>query len=290
MGSIPASQMRVVAAAMLFSTGGAAIKACALTGAQVACFRSGIAALALLAMMSEARRRWTAPTLFIGTAYAVTMILFVIANKLTTAAATIFLQSTAPLYLLLLGPWILREPVRRGDLYVMAVLAVGMALFFIGVDEPAATAPRPLAGNIAGAVTGLTWAITVTGLRWVARGRQAARAGSVATIVLAGNVLACIMTLPAALPLSDIRLLDIGLLVYLGVFQIGLAYVFLTTGIRRVGALEASLLLLVEPAFSPIWAWLVHGETPGPWAIAGGVLIFTATITRAFSDRRSRPV
>jgi DME family drug/metabolite transporter len=73
---------------------------------------------------------------------------------------------------------------------------------------------------------------------------------------------------------------------YLGVFQIGAAYLLLTAGVRHVTALEASVLLLLEPALNPVWAWLVHGETPGPWAIAGGILILGATILRTVADTR----
>jgi drug/metabolite transporter (DMT)-like permease len=109
-------RLLVLSAALLFSTGGAAIKATALTGWQVASFRSGIAAVVLLLCMPAWRRVWHPRTLAVGAAYAATMILFVLANKLTTATNTIFLQYTAPLYLLLLAPWLLREPVRLSDL------------------------------------------------------------------------------------------------------------------------------------------------------------------------------
>src|SRR3989442_11806346 len=99
------ARLRVIAAALLFSIGGAGIKACALTSWQVAGFRSGIAALVLFLLLPDSRRGWTRRTALVGASYAATMILFVLANKLTTSANTIFLQSTAPLYILLLGPW-----------------------------------------------------------------------------------------------------------------------------------------------------------------------------------------
>ena len=111
------ARVQVLAAAALFSTGGAAIKAAGgMSGWQVASFRSGIAALALVALLPEARRGWRPATWLVGVGYAATMILFVLSTKLTTAANAIFLQSTAPLYLILLGPWLLREPLRGRDL------------------------------------------------------------------------------------------------------------------------------------------------------------------------------
>ena len=274
-------------AAALFSTGGAAIKAWALSGWQVACLRSGVAAVAVLLLLPAARRGWTRHTAAVGGVYAATLILFVLANKLTTAASTIFLQSTAPLYLLLLGPWILREPVRRRDLGFMAALALGMSMFFVGTDPARATAPHPLAGNILGAASGLSYAVTVTGLRWAARKDSLERGGatgSAAAVVLAGNAMTFLACLPMSLPFAGVRPIDVAVLGYLGVFQIALAYALLTRGMQQVPALEAALLLLVEPILNPVWAWIVQGETVGPWSLAGGLVILAATALRTWIE------
>src|SRR3954469_11505477 len=77
------SRLKVLAAAALFSSGGAAIKAVHLTGWQVASWRSAIAGLALFVLVRETRRRPSLRVLGVGVAYAATMILFVLANKLT---------------------------------------------------------------------------------------------------------------------------------------------------------------------------------------------------------------
>lgn len=106
------SRLWLIAAAVLFSTGGAAIKAAHLTSWQIASFRSGVAALALLALLPGSRRGWSGRVIVVGAAYASMMILFVLATRTTTAANAIFLQSTAPLYLILLG---LRRIPRRGE-------------------------------------------------------------------------------------------------------------------------------------------------------------------------------
>ncbi|MCP5120708.1 MAG: EamA family transporter, partial [bacterium] len=113
------SRIQLVVTAVLFSTGGAVIKATTLTGWQVACFRSGTAAVAVLLLIPAARRHWSPRTVSVGLAYAATMVLYVTSNKLTTAANAIFLQSTAPLYLLLLAPWLLKEKIRRADVLLM---------------------------------------------------------------------------------------------------------------------------------------------------------------------------
>src|ERR1700674_5740454 len=118
------NRLLLVASALLFSTGGAAIKAATLTGWQVASFRSAVAALALLAGVPEARRGWSGGMMPVAAEYAAPLLVFVLAPRRTTPANAIFLQSTAPLYVLLRAPWLLREPVRRRDLvYVMAVAA-----------------------------------------------------------------------------------------------------------------------------------------------------------------------
>jgi drug/metabolite transporter (DMT)-like permease len=280
------SRLAILAAAILFSTGGAAIKATQLTGWQVASFRSGVAAVAVLLMLPAARRGFSWLAAGVGVVYAATMILFVLANKLTTAASTIFLQATAPIYLVLLGPTILKEPIRRRELVFMVALGAGLALFFVGNETGSVTAPDPFKGNVLAAMSGLCWALAVTGLRFMGKQRGAAQ-GSAAAVVL-GNVIACLFCLPRALPVVSFRPADVAIVVALGVLQIGLAYVLLNYGLRHVGALEASLLLLAEPVLNPLWAWLVHGEQPSAWTLAGGAVIVVATLWKTLASRDAR--
>lgn len=280
-GSLAGARLQVVGAAVLFSTGGAAIKWCSLTGWQVAGLRSAIAFVTIVVLVPGARRRWTLRTWLVGVAYAGMLILYVLANKLTTAADTIFLQDTAPLYVLLLGPLLLGERFRRSDLWIMLTMGTGMVLFFVGAQPTFATAPDPVRGNALAACAGLFWALTILGLRWLARDGDS---GASAAAAACGNLIASLATLPPALPLTAVSAADAGSIVYLGLVQVGLAYVLLTRGMRRIPALETSLLLLVEPVLNPVWAWLVHGETPGRWAILGGILILGATVWRTLES------
>ena len=281
------ARSKLLLAAVLFSTGGAAIKATSLAGWQVACLRSGIAAVVLLLLAPGARRGWTWRTTLVGFSYAATMILFVLANKLTTSANTIFLQAMAPLYILILGPVLLREPVHRRDLGFILAMGAGLSFFFIGNEAPAATAPDPVRGNVFAALSGLCWAFTVCGLRWLGNDE---RNGSGIAAAVSGNVIACLIALPFALPIVNASAVDWAVIGYLGVFQIALAYVFVTGAMRRVTALEASVLLLVEPALNPVWAWLVHGERPRNWALLGAVIIFGATMYRTWRESRRATV
>ena len=308
-------RLYILGAAVLFSTGGAAIKACALTGWQVAAFRSAVAALTLLVVLPASRRAWDRRTLLVGCSYAATLVLFVLANKLTTAANTIFLQSTAPLYVLLLGRVWLGERAGRRDLGFMVLIAAGLALFFIGTEPVRASAPNPWLGNVLAATAGVTWGLTLLGLRSAGRrtaagtadARGAARgtdADGAADLglgaVVVGNIVACVVCLPFALDptlagttaagaatgFGQPR--DLLLIAYLGVVQVGLAYVLLTRGFRRVPALEGSLLILLEPGLNPIWAWLLQHEVPSTTALLGGAAILGATVARA-SRAAQRP-
>ena len=282
----PRARFQLAAAAVLFSTGGAAIKAAAFTGWQVASFRSGVAALAILFMWPPARRGWSVRAVLVGFTYAACLTLFVLANRLTTAANTIFLQSTAPLYLLVLGPWLLKEPTRRQDLVFMAAVGLGLALFFVSAETPMATAPDPMKGNLLALASGFFWALTVCGLRWM--GAAGGEHGSPVAAVVSGNLTAFLIALPMALPLGPHAPVDWAVIVYLGVFQIALAYVFVTSALRHIPALEASLILLIEPVLNPVWAWLIQGERPGAWAVLGGAIILGATTLKGWLDARAQ--
>jgi drug/metabolite transporter (DMT)-like permease len=276
-------RLLLIAAALLFSTGGAAIKSAHLAAWQIACFRSGIAAVVLLAVIPGARGRWTWRIAPVAGAYAATLLLFVLANRLTTSANAIYLQATAPFYVLLLGPLLLHEPIRRSDLLYVAAVGAGMILVFTGAGPVAATAPDPMCGNVLALASGVTYALMLIGLRWLGRFDHSGDIG-VATVA-AGNLLAFVIALAPALPVRALHFADAAVLLYLGVAQVGLAYWCLTRGIRHVPAFEAVTTLQIEVALNPVWAWFVHSERPGARPLAGGALIVCATLLNAGRQR-----
>jgi DME family drug/metabolite transporter len=275
------ARLALLTTALLFSTGGAAVKACSLGSWQIAALRSAFAVVALLVALPSARTRWTPAAVAVGAAQATTMLLFVSATKLTTAANAIFLQSTAPLYVLLLAPLLLGEPVRRTDVVFLLAFAAGLLTIFFGDAPVTTTAPDPRLGNWLATASGVSWALTVVGFRWNARDGS-----TFGATLLAGNVMVALVGLPKALPVTGATTTDWAIVAGLGVFQIGLAYLLLSVGMRDVPALEASLLMLVEPVLNPLWTWLVHGERVGPATLAGGAIVLVATAVKTVSDPR----
>jgi drug/metabolite transporter (DMT)-like permease len=261
------SRLAILAAAVLWSTGGAAIKLCNLSAWQIAGGRSLVAGLFLLLTLREARRRPDRTTLAVALAYAGTVVLFVLANKLTTSANAIFLQDTAPGWVLLLSPWLLRENPTRGEILSLPVYAIGLALFFL--DE---LSPGQVVGNVVALASGVSFALCIVGLRHAGSRGPAA--------LLWGNAIGVVVTAPLWFSGPTPSPLDLGLIAYLGVFQLGLAYLLFARGLAHTPAVEASLLALLEPVLNPIWALLFAGEVPGPWAIAGGAIILAATAWR----------
>jgi drug/metabolite transporter (DMT)-like permease len=215
-----------------------------------------LAAVFLFLAFRAARVRPTASLLGAAAAYAGTVLLFSIANKLTTSANAIFIQDTAPLWVVLLSPLLLHERPTRGELLSIPVYGLGLALFFL--DE---LSPGQLAGNFVALASGVCFALCIVTLR---------RIGDAAVAAIAwGNVLAALVALPmwTTGPAPEAR--DLAILLYLGVFQLGAAYALFARGVQHTPAVEASLLVLLEPVLNPIWAFFLAGERPGPWAIAG---------------------
>ncbi len=284
-GGAVAARLQIVLVAALFSTGGAVVKAAALDGWQVAGLRSLVAAITLLLFMPGARRRWNPRALAVGLAYGGMLVGFVLSSKLTTAANTVFLAATAPLYVALLAPWLLGERWRRQDLLYMLVIAAGLVLCLTDSEARYATAPAPVAGNLLAIATGFFYALTVLGLRWLAR--EGGDESDAPAALVSGNLMAFVACLPAALPMSTPAPRDLGIVLFLGSIQIGLAYILLTAAIRRVPALEASLLLMLEPVLNSLLTWAVHGEVPGTWVLVGAALILGATALKAVLEPRA---
>lgn len=265
----------LLSAAVLWSTAGAAIKHCSLSGWQISGGRSLVAALVLFGLFPSTRKKPTKPVVLVALAYAATVTLFVIANKLTTAANAIFIQDAAPLYVLLLSPFLLGERASRSELLSVPVYLLGISLFFAEDLEAGHGA-----GNLVALASGVAFALCIMGLRHV-RGDRAVSATAL------GNLIAFLVCFPFAAGGPSPSAPDIGIVLFLGVFQLAMAYTLFAKGLRSVPVVEASLLVLLEPILSSVWAFLFANETPGPYALTGGAIILAATLYRTFAARPS---
>jgi drug/metabolite transporter, DME family len=266
----------VAAAALLWSSGGLAIKLVPLSAFGVAFWRSFVSAIFLLIVFRPSRARWRHASPSTVVVYALMILTFVSATKMTTAANAIFLQYTGPLYVLAIAPFLLRERFRRADAVALGVALAGMSLFFVGRLDPGA-----LAGNLVAVVSGLFFGLTILLLR-----RDAS--GDALPSVIAGNLLAAALALPLARGHLALDGRGILLVVFLGVVQMGISYVLFVRGLTVVPAAEASLIGMLEPMFNPLWAFLGLGERPSAWALLGGAIVLLAVAGRTIVGARMR--
>ena len=270
----------VLAAALLWSTGSLFIKSTPLGALELSFGRSLLAALTVAVLTRREGFRLNFMTLVASVLYAALLVLFVFANKLTTAANAIFLQYTAPVYVLILEPLVFKERFRRADLFVVAACVCGMSLFFVGRLRP-----EDVAGNLTALGSGLCFALFLLLLRHQ-RGGESNRASS----VIYGNLIICLVTLPAfARVAGTLTMKDVLIVSYLGVFQIGLAYTLFTLGIARgVRSLDAGVVGYIEPMLNPIWVFLFLGERPSKWAVVGGSIIIAAVLAHTIGLARAK--
>ncbi len=254
----------IVVAALLWSTGGIGIKAVIDPPLKVTFYRSIFAAVTLfLLFRKDVRLRWSPAFLAAIVSYGVCLTSFVIATKWTTAANAIFLQYAGVVWVLLLSPLVLREPMRRRDVIAIVVALGGMALFFVGKFEA-----RGMAGNAMALLSSFFFAALILSLR---REHDASRAA-----VTWGNVFIALALIPAVAGDFALTPKSVGALLFLGVFQIGFAYAAFVKGLKYVTATEASLTGMIEPVANPVWVLLFLGERPSAYAIGGAAIVLAA--------------
>ena len=260
----------VLAAAILWSTGGLFIKWTSLSGLELSFGRSLLAAITVAIFTRHEGFGLNRVTALASVLYAALLLLFVLATKETTAANAIFLQYTAPVYLLILEPLFYKEKFRRRDLITVTACVIGMSLFFVGKLRP-----QDVTGNLLALASGFCFACYFLLLRH-AKSRAVNRASS----VIYGNLLVVLIAAPAGLKaLPQMNAHDALSVLYLGVVQIGLAYTLFTVAMARgVRSLDAGIVGYVEPVLNPIWVFLVLGERPTQWALIGGGIIVAAVV------------
>ncbi|MGI8813411.1 MAG: DMT family transporter [Pyrinomonadaceae bacterium] len=271
----------VLIAVFIWSTGGVLIKLTSLDAYQVTFFRSLLAAVTVLAITY--RKSGIKIDLFgIATSiiYALLLFLFVWATKKTTAANAIFLQYTAPIYILILGPFVIGEQFHFRDLLAVVFCIGGMSLFFVGqlqIDD--------YQGNIAALFSGVFLGLYILFLR-----HPRAQRLNPAVAVIYGNLLLAALTLPSGISaLATISLSDVFYVSFLGIIQIGIAYLLFIKGVRGgTRPLDASLIGFIEPLLNPVWVYIFYHERPSEWAILGGAVIIATVAVHAIMGEKGK--
>lgn len=261
------SVLYLIATAVLWSLGGVLIKWVSLSALAIAGLRSLIA-FAFIMIAFRPKLKISPIKVIGGFAYAAVVILFVSANKLTTAANAILLQYTAPIYVAILGHWFLKEKITRTDWISIIMVFCGMVLFFL--DK---LSTGDMLGNIVAILSGVAFA-------WLVLLMRKQKNESPLDSVIWGNLITAIICIPFYFGQSINTQSWIGLLL-LGIVQLGISYVLYAYAIRHVSAIEGILIPVIEPILNPIWVLIFLGETPGYWAIIGGIIVIGSLTYRS---------
>ena len=275
----------VVIGVLLWSTGGLFIKITSVSGYEVNLGRCFFAAITIALLTKFKALKADKFTMLASTFYVGALSFFAIANKKTTAANAIFLQYTAPIYILIFAPIILREKFRVSDLFTVVICLAGMVLFFIdSTPNNNLSSESQFIGNILGLCSGVCLAGYILLLRHPKALQQ-----NPASSVFYGNIFAILVMIPFVVSNpSQWHLNDLLAVVFLGVFQIGVAYFLFTYGVTHgVRSLDASIIGFIEPLLNPVWVFLFIGEKPSNWALLGGVIIISAIIMHTIKGRNA---
>lgn len=267
--------------AFLWSSSGLFIKILTLNAYQISFYRSLIAAVTLLIISygkhKTVKFEFDKLTVLASLFYAGILIFFVIANKLTTSANAIFLQFTAPIYLLFLEPFFLKTKFRRKDLITIIICISGMALFFMGRLEIG-----NIYGNLIAIAAGICFAMFSLFVKWK---KTLGNENTIISIIY-GNILVGIICFPLIFNEIAISSTQLYVLLYMGVVQIGISYFIFNIGIKYVSATESMIIGMLEAIFNPIWVFFGVGEVPAPTAVIGGMIIFAAILIHNFLPLR----
>lgn len=278
-GKIPPT-LFVFIAALLWSTGGLFIKASTLSASQVSFGRCAFAAITIALVTRRTGFKLNLMTGVTAVIYAIVLLLFVMATKMTTSANAIFLQYTAPIYVMILEPVVYKEKFKPKDLVTVIFCLGGMSLFFMGRLNA-----QDLTGNVIAIICGAFFGILMLLLR-----ASSMREVNPASSAFYGNILLALFTLPSfAGAIGAIGWRDLAIISYLGIFQLGLSYILFTMGLARgLRSVDAAIICYIEPVLNPLWVFLVLGERPSAWAMVGGMLILITVFVHSVRNARAK--
>lgn len=260
---------------LLWSLAGVLIKSIPWPPLAIAGLRSGLAALTMLVYLKRPTFTWSKYQIGASIAYAATVTLFVIANKLTTAGNAILLQYTAPVYVALMSYSFLGERSTKVDWSAIIFMLSGLVLFFL--DD---LTTEGYLGNVCAIAAGVAFAVFTVFLR---KQKNASPGES----ILLGNILTLIIGLPAIVTSVTWEIQPWIFTVILGIFQLGIPYILFTIAIKHVSALDAIIYPTIEPIINPVLVYVFIGEALGPWAMWGGALVLGGVLFRGIVQKRN---
>ncbi|MCC6866570.1 MAG: EamA family transporter [Ignavibacteria bacterium] len=267
--------------AFLWSTSGFFIKYLTINAFQISFYRSLIAAITILGISIFRKQKlkfeFDKVSIFAAIFYAGILILFVIATKMTTAANAIFLQFTAPIYLVVLEPLFMKTKFDTKNIITIVICICGMILFFFGKLELG-----NIYGNLIAICSGICFAMFSLLVKYK---KIVHKNDNTLHNIVIGNALVAVIAFFIIFPELSLDLKQFFILLYMGAIQIGVSYIIFNEGIKYVSATESMIIATLEAIFNPIWVFIGIGETPSIYSIAGGIIIFGAIIWRNFSKR-----
>ncbi|MDY0235183.1 MAG: DMT family transporter [Gudongella sp.] len=258
----------ILIAATLLSTGGLLLKLIDLPPMAIAGSRAVFSTAVVWLYVKKPKFTFSKAQVSGAICYSLMVIGFIVANKLTTAANAILLQYSAPIWVAILGVWILKEKIRWYDLLSILFVAMGMLLFFIDDVEGG-----NLTGNIVAILSGVALAGVTISLRFQ-------KNESPVETTMLGHILTAVLGLPFVIGVTFTFIDVIGIFL-LGVFQLGIAYIFYSIAIKHLTALEAILIMFIEPILNPIWVFIVVGERPSFLSLIGGTIVLITIVFRS---------
>lgn len=268
----------IVIAAVLLSTGGIILKYVDMNPMAIASSRGFISAMVVWLYLKKPNFTFSKAQVVGAFSYSMMVIGFIVANKLTTATNAVVLQFTAPIWIVILGIWFLRERAYWYDILAILIVSAGMVLFFI--DD---VGGGSLIGNLVAILSGVALAGATIAMRLQ-------KEGSPVETTLLGHLMTVLIGLPFVFGASFTSVNIIGILL-LGVFQLGIAYILYATAVKHLSAIEVILIMFLEPILNPIWVMLIHGEKPSRYAVIGGtIVIVTVALRSIIVSKRAKDI
>ncbi len=270
--------LAMAATAFLWSLAGLFIKLIDWNPVAIAGMRSLIASIVILIYLKRPRIHLSFPQIAASIANAATMLLFVSANKTTTAANAILLQYIAPVLTAFIGVGLLKERMYAEHFAAFPLVMFGMVVMLF--DE---LGGGKWFGNVLAIMSAITFSFYFVFMRMQKDGSP------LESILLSHWLTAGIsIIISLFLPMPHVTCKSLAAIAVLGIVQVGLSAILFSVAIKRVSAVSANLIAVIEPVFNPVWVFFAIGETPGTHALIGGAMIVLAVTTASLINTNRR--